>query len=54
MRKREEIINDPKNYEILILETLLDIRELLQKPSISSKGSSFPKRKRGRPKKTPS
>ena len=34
MRKRDKIENDPKVYEALLLEVLLDIRELLvkQKP----------------------
>ena len=43
MRKREEIINDPKNYDLLILETLLDIRDLLQKKNGA--------KRRGRPRK---
>jgi len=48
MRKREEIEKSPTVPEILSLEILLDIRELLQKMSISSKNGA---KKRGRPKK---
>ena len=37
MRKRNEIEKDPKLPELLSVELLLDIRELLQKISKSSK-----------------
>ncbi len=33
MRKKEEILNDGKRVELLLLEVLLDIRELLKKKS---------------------
>ena len=31
MRTRHEIEKDPKNYEALLLEVLLDLRDLLRK-----------------------
>ena len=39
MRKRDKIESDPKVYEALLLEVLLDIRELLikQKPKRTKK-----------------
>jgi len=43
MRKRNEIERDPKQNDFLILETLLDIRDLLLKKET--------KVKQGRPKK---
>jgi len=43
MRKRGDIEKDSKKAEYLILEVLLDIRELFKKDGV--------KRKRGRPKK---
>jgi hypothetical protein len=45
MRTRKEILNDPKQTEFLILEVLLDIRDLFT--IVPSK----PQKKRGRPKK---
>jgi hypothetical protein len=48
MRQREEVLKDGIRPDILTLEILLDIRELLQKMSISSKNGA---KKPGRPKK---
>jgi len=50
MRKREEILNDPKNWESLTLEVLLDIRELLI-PKMGTIIPKIPLKKRGRPRK---
>ena len=46
MRKREEIEKDPKHYDQLSLEVLLDIRDLLTK-----QGKMAKPKKLGRPKK---
>lgn len=46
MRKREQIEKDPKPPEFLILEILLDVRDLIE-----PKGTKTKPRKRGRPKK---
>jgi hypothetical protein len=48
MKTRKEIENSELRKDILSLEVLLDIRELLQKMSISSKNGA---KKRGRPRK---
>jgi len=37
MRTKEQILNDHKAYEHLVLETLLDIRELLIKANKNQK-----------------
>jgi hypothetical protein len=44
MRTREEIIGDPKGYDALAVEVLLDIRSLLQKPPMAKQ----PRQKRTR------
>jgi len=49
MRARKEVENDPKSYDQLYFEILLDIRDLL-KPKEEPKR----KKKRGRPKRTSS
>jgi len=49
MKSREQIEKDPRSFEALTVELLLDIRDLLQKPSASSKVGA---KKRGRPRKT--
>ena len=46
MRKREEIQKDGTRVDILILEVLLDIRDLLTKQPLDAI-----KKKRGRPRK---
>lgn len=51
MRTRLEIEQDPKSYERLILEVLLDIRDLLKKAGTQTRARPVTKRKPGRPKK---
>jgi len=58
MRKREDISRDGTRPDFLILEVLLDIRELLsQKPTVGISKPiqrKNPPKKRGRPKKAKS
>ena len=52
MRNKEEVLKDPKSFDALNLEVLLDIRELLSKETPVVKKLVARKKKVGRPRKS--